>query len=95
MPVEVGPDGGVGIEILFAVNIAQHRSFTGRDDNRLAFKPVAHLGERMLDVGVVELSELVHAPKVFNARRSSAISDAVCAAVSVTRNRAAPRATVG
>ena len=47
--VQIGPDGGVGVEIFPAVHIAQHRAFACNDDNRLALQPVAHLRERMPD----------------------------------------------
>ena len=55
--VEVGPDGRVGVEILFAVDIAQHRALAFDNDDRLALEPVAHLRERMPDELVIELGE--------------------------------------
>ena len=60
MPVKIRPDGGVGVEILFVVNIAKHRAFAGLDDDGFALQPVAHLRERMPDVGVIEVGERVH-----------------------------------
>jgi len=103
VPVQIRPNGGIGVEVFFAVSIPQHRAFALNDYNRLALEPVAHLRERMPDVCVVELHEFVHGDFKFgisdvkpaSARVSVATSSAVCAAVSVTRNRAAPRATVG
>ena len=61
VPVQVGPDGGVGIKILAAVHIVQHRAGAVRDDNRLARQPVLHLRERMPDVAVIEFGQLMHA----------------------------------
>jgi hypothetical protein len=60
MAVEVGPNGGVGIEIFAAANVAQNRAAPGSDDDGLAFEPVAHLGEGMPDVLMVEPGELMH-----------------------------------
>ena len=60
MAVEIRPNGRVRVEIFFAVQIAQHRAFAGRDDNRLTLQPIAHLRERMPDVSVIELGEGVH-----------------------------------
>ena len=95
MSMQICPDGRIGVEIFTAFHVAQHRAFAGRDDNRLASQPVTHLCKWMPDKFAVELGELVHAFKVFNAAFNPSTSLAVCAAVKVTRKRAAPRATVG
>ena len=60
VPVQVGPDGGIGVEVFTAARVAQHGAPAGHDDDRLAPQPVAHLGEGTPDVGVVELGERVH-----------------------------------
>ena len=60
MAVEIGPDAGVRVEIFAAVCIAEHGALAGRDEDRLALEPVAHLREGMPDVGVVEFRERVH-----------------------------------
>ena len=101
--VEICPDGSVGVEKLTAFHVAQHRAFAAGDDNRLALEPVAHLRERMPDEFLVEAGEFVHDDfkleisgfKSARAHASSDTSAPECAAVSVTRSRAAPRATVG
>src|SRR5262249_15455908 len=60
MAVQIGPDGGIGVEIFAVVNIAEDGPLPFQDHNRLTLEPVAHLGERMPDVAVVELGEAVH-----------------------------------
>lgn len=60
MAVQIGPDGGIGVQVFLAVNIAQHGAFARRNNNGLAFEPVTHLGERMPDMGVIELGKSVH-----------------------------------
>jgi len=108
MPVQVRPDGGIGIEILAAVGVAQQGDLAFDDDDRLAFEPVLHLRERMPYVLLVKFGERVHGYAYaigaaerhsfrlsFRAAKSWATSSAVCAAVTVRRKRARPRATVG
>src|SRR4051812_7961993 len=106
--VQVGPDGGVCIQVCAPARIAECRTFPARDDNRLALQPIAHLRERMPHITAIEFGQLVHGlgqtsgllgqvsssklPKAFPAVSTSF---AVCFAVSVTRRRACPRATVG
>ena len=58
--VQVGPNGGIGIEKLAAFHVAQHRARAAGDDHRFAPEPVAHLRERMPDKLLIELSECVH-----------------------------------
>ncbi len=64
VPVEIRPDGCVGIEIFLAVNITKHSALSGDDDDWLLVLPVAHLRERMPDVRVIELGKTVHAARV-------------------------------
>src|SRR5581483_11611394 len=96
--VKVGPDRGVRVEILASVHVAQHRAASGDDHDRLALEPVAHLGERMPDVLVIEAGEGVHWRlaigdwRFASAASKAATSFAECAADSVTLSRAAPRA---
>ena len=60
VPVQIGPDGGVGVEIFAAMHIPQHGALALHDDDRLALEPVAHLGERVPEVAVVEFGQRVH-----------------------------------
>ena len=55
--VQIGPDGGIGVEIFAALNVAQHRALARHDHNRLAPQPVAHLRERMPDELLIEFCE--------------------------------------
>ena len=57
VPMEVRPDGGIGIEILSSVDIPQDRALARHDDHGLAPQPVPHLREGMPDVCVIEASE--------------------------------------
>src|SRR5580698_4985690 len=100
VPVQIGPNGGVGVEKFAPASVAQDGALAGRDDNRLAPQPVAHLREGMPDVFLVELREFIHGrldsiSKVFNALVRVETCLAVCTAERVTRSRAAPRATAG
>ena len=108
--VQIGPDGGIRVEILTPARISQNRSAPGHDYNRLAREPIFHLGERVPNELMIEPGQFMHAEGLaqrwnraernqlsFPRRRatSSCTSSAVCAAVTVTRNRAFARATVG
>ena len=102
--VKVGPDGRVGVEIFPPTSIAEHCAFALANYNRLARQPVAHLGERMPDVRVIQFCQRMHFQFLIydlrfticsSARTSVATSAAECEAVRVTRKRAFRRATVG
>ena len=69
MPVQVGPDGRIGVEIFAAFRVAQHRAVAVRDDNRLARQPVLHLREGMPDVAVIKFGQLMHAGDLAERRR--------------------------
>ena len=58
--VQIGPDGGIAVEILATARIPEDCALSGNDDDRLAIEPVAHLSERVPEVRVVELGELMH-----------------------------------
>ena len=60
MTMEIGPNGGVGIEVLPALHVAQDRPLPFDQHNGLGAQPVLHLGERMPDVLVIELGQAVH-----------------------------------
>ncbi len=60
MAVEIGPDRGVGIEVFFPGDIPEHCATARNDHDRLAFQPVAKLGEWMPDARVIEASKFVH-----------------------------------
>src|SRR5262252_6409118 len=110
MAVEIRPDRGVRIEVLPAIYVAQHCSMTFNNEDRLPLQPILHLRKRMPDISPVEFSQTVHgqraAGKAFGVLRAPfravcsalatlAMSSDVCAAVTVSRSRAWPRATVG
>ena len=50
----------LGADLERAVDVAQHRSATRDNDDRLALKPVAHLRERVPDVGVIKPCKTMH-----------------------------------
>ena len=60
VPVQIRPDGGIGVEIFAAVDVAEQCAFAGGDHDRFALEPVAHLRERMPDELVVEFGEAMH-----------------------------------
>src|SRR5256885_14683801 len=60
MPMEIGPDRRVGIEVFPPPRIAQHRPVAFRDHNRFGLQPVAHLREGVPDVTMIESGELIH-----------------------------------
>jgi hypothetical protein len=57
VPVKVGPDGAVGVKVPTFTRIFQNGSLTPDEDNGLGAEPIAHLGERMPDVGVVQCGD--------------------------------------
>ena len=71
MAVQIGPDGGIGIEIFLAVNIFQPGTLAGLNEDGFVFEPVAHLGKRMPDVGLIELGEGMRhvSPEILKQRR--------------------------
>ena len=60
VPVKISPDGRIGIEILLAVGITEHRAASFDDHDRLLPQPIPHLGEWVPNELVIELSQLVH-----------------------------------
>src|ERR1700677_1880282 len=101
MPVQIGPDRRIRIEIFLALGVAQDRPFSRHDHDWLAFAPIPHLRERMPDKGPIQLrqrSQFQGAEVRLterNAASNCSMSTSVCAAVTVKRNRAWPCATVG
>ena len=62
MPVQIRPNGGVAIEILFALRILQHRPLAPYQDDRFRSLPIPHLRKRMPDITPIQLSEFMHQP---------------------------------
>ncbi len=58
--VQICPNRRIRVEIFTSANVVQHRAFARDNDNRLAFQPVAHLGEGMPDELVIKFGERVH-----------------------------------
>lgn len=58
MPVDVGPNGGVTIQIALPVGIKKINAFTALDHQWLVplSTPVRHLGKRMPEMGFVRFS---------------------------------------
>jgi hypothetical protein len=65
VPVDVGPDRRVAIQVACAETIFQPRSAPGHQHEWLVIgcNPVAHLRERMPDMRFVELNEGFHKPE--------------------------------
>ena len=103
VPVQIGPDGGIAVKVFTTARIAKNCALSGNDDDRFAIKPVVHLRERMPEIRMIKLGELMHGAhqrQISNLRLETAVtswltSAAACAALTVKRNRACPRATVG
>src|ERR1700726_3211958 len=59
MPMDVGPDGGVAIQVASADTIFQPRSLSGNQHQRLVIGqyPVTHLRERMPNVRLIKSDE--------------------------------------
>jgi hypothetical protein len=49
MTVKIGPNRGIGVQILPSAGVAQDSAPATHDDNRLALAPLAHLREGMPD----------------------------------------------
>ncbi len=58
--VKICPDRRVAVEVFAAVDVAKDGAASRGDDDGLAFEPVAHLGERVPEVLMIELGELMH-----------------------------------
>src|SRR5512137_732101 len=55
--MEIGPYGRISIEVFAPVDVFQERAAAPDEHQRLALEPVTHLGERMPDVSLIELSQ--------------------------------------
>src|SRR5262249_47547735 len=101
MAMEVGPDRGVCIEVFPAARVAKQRPFALGDDDRPALDPIAHLRERVPDKLAIKPGKVHRSnasaprPTARNASANCSMSELVCAAETVRRRRALPRATVG
>jgi len=62
MSVQIGPDGGIGVEIFAALGVAKHCAPAAQDDDRIVPEPVAHLREGMPDVFLIGFRERVGRP---------------------------------
>ena len=60
MPVQIGPDGGVGIQVFASMDVFQGRALAANQHDGLAFQPVPHLGEGVPEIFVVQFSEKMH-----------------------------------
>ncbi len=106
MPVQIRPDRGIRVQVFTTVDVTENRTSARHNHDGLLLEPISHLRKRMPDVPLVELSEGMHHIGVTGAgaiegrvRARALISpetcSAVCDALAVIRNRAAPRATAG
>ena len=57
--VKVGPDRRVGVDVFPATDIPKQRPFAPLNEQRFASEPVAHLGEWMPEILLVELGQCV------------------------------------
>ena len=55
--VEIRPNGGIGVQVLRAGNIAQHRPLPRFNNDRVLLRPLLHLGKRMPEITLVFVSE--------------------------------------
>ena len=97
VPVQVRPNGRICVEIFAALHILEHRPFALQNHDWVLFEPVAHLREWMPYELVVEFGESMHDYFTLSCKAFASVlrlSD-VCVAVTVIRNLAWPRATVG
>ena len=60
MPVKIGPDRRIRIEIFPPARVPQNRAFATGNHDRLFPKPILHLCERMPHVFVIQLRNLLH-----------------------------------
>jgi hypothetical protein len=60
MPVEIGPDAGVGIEVLAAVKVAEDGPAARFDDDGFPLEPIPHLRERMPVIIQVQSGQRMH-----------------------------------
>ena len=57
MPVKIGPNGRVGVDVLPSAHVPKQRALPALDDQRFALEPVAHLREGMPQMPLVKFSE--------------------------------------
>ena len=60
MPVNVGPDGRIGIEVLASFHIHQNGTFSRSDNYWLARQPVLHLSKGVPEELMIQLCDRVH-----------------------------------
>ena len=58
--VQIGPDGGIRVDVFLPVHVAQDRALPGLDDDRLLGHPVLHLCEWMPEMPVIFLCRWTH-----------------------------------
>ena len=53
--VQIGPDGGIGVQVFVAFCVAQGCALSVNNNNRLPLEPVAHLRERVPEILLIQL----------------------------------------
>ena len=52
--VQIGPDRRIRIKVLAPLHVLEFGAGPTHDNDRLAFEPIAHLGEWMPDVALIQ-----------------------------------------
>ena len=68
--VDIRPDRGIAIEVAAAFTVLEHRSLAAYEDKRMVigFAPIAHGGEGMPEVRLVERLQLRRVPNISHRR---------------------------
>ena len=70
MAVDIGPDRGIAIEVMTAFAVLEHGAFAANENERVVvrFAPVAHRGEGMPEVHLVERLQSRRIPNISHRR---------------------------
>ena len=64
MPVQICPDGRIGVEKRASPDVAELGAFARNDDQWRVLQPIAHLREGVPDVLAVKFGNAVHSAKI-------------------------------
>ena len=70
MAVDIGPDRGIAIQVATAFAVLEHGAFASNENEWMVvrFAPVAHRGERMPEVRLVERLQFRRIPNISHHR---------------------------
>ena len=71
MSVEVGPNGGIGVDVFPSVGVGDHGTVALKNQDGLALGPLLHLSERMPNMAQIKFRKRIHESKSMPAVKGS------------------------